>query len=241
MKRLSMRPPSPALVVSLIALFISMGGVSYGLATGSIDSREIKNSTIRSKDIRNGQVLTPDIRNSTVRGGDVRNDTLTGADIVETSLGKVPNAALADSASSAGNASTLGGLDPSAFLRSDGIARRGTTIFGTYAIRAVANPDIQDNISFGLTLASAPTPHYINFGTAPPAECPGTPSSPQAQPGHLCVYEGAAPINSNNRRVFDPVGGNDNETQPFGAGVAATATTAGQDTRVRGSWAVTAP
>ena len=51
-----MKRPSPALIIACVALFLSLGGVSYGVATGFIDSREIKNNTIRTKDIRNGQV-----------------------------------------------------------------------------------------------------------------------------------------------------------------------------------------
>jgi hypothetical protein len=53
--------PSPALVIALIALFVSIGGVSYGLATGSVNSREIKNNTIRSKDVRNNALRAVDI------------------------------------------------------------------------------------------------------------------------------------------------------------------------------------
>jgi hypothetical protein len=92
-----LKTPSPALVIALIALFVSLGGVSYGLATGSIDSREIKNNTVRSKDIRNSQVLSRDIRNSTVRGRDVGLNTLGGLDIDESKLGRVPTASRADS------------------------------------------------------------------------------------------------------------------------------------------------
>jgi hypothetical protein len=35
-----MKRPSPALIVACLALFLSLGGVSYGVATGFIDSRE---------------------------------------------------------------------------------------------------------------------------------------------------------------------------------------------------------
>jgi hypothetical protein len=66
------RRPSPALVVSLIALFCSLGGVSYAVATGSIDSREIKNNTVRSKDIRNNDVRSRDVRNSSLLARDFR-------------------------------------------------------------------------------------------------------------------------------------------------------------------------
>jgi hypothetical protein len=64
--------PSPALVVSVIALFVSLGGVSYGVATGSIDSREIRNNTVRGKDVRNSTLLSRDIRNSTLLARDFK-------------------------------------------------------------------------------------------------------------------------------------------------------------------------
>ena len=108
------RTPSPAMVVALIALFVSLSGVSYGVATGFIDSREIKNNEIRSLDIRNNEVRTRDLRNNEVRGLDIRNstvqgrdialNTVTGDDVREDSLQKVPSALLADSATSATSA-----------------------------------------------------------------------------------------------------------------------------------------
>jgi hypothetical protein len=114
------RLPSPALVIACVALFVSLGGVSYGLATGSIDSREIKNNAVRSKDVRNNTLRTFDIRNNEVRGFDVRNstiqgrdvafNTLTGSDISEPSLGKVPSATTADTAGSAATAGSVATL-----------------------------------------------------------------------------------------------------------------------------------
>ena len=118
MKSILSRRPSPALVISCVALFLSLGGVSYGVATGFIDSREIKNNTIRSKDVRNNTLRTFDIRNNEVRGFDIRNstiqgrdvafDTLTGDDISEASLGKVPSAGAADTATAAGSVNGVG-------------------------------------------------------------------------------------------------------------------------------------
>ena len=64
MKRLIRRRPSPGLVIASIALFLSLGGVSYGLATGSIDGREIKNDTVRGPDIRNATISSRDLGNS---------------------------------------------------------------------------------------------------------------------------------------------------------------------------------
>jgi hypothetical protein len=67
-------------VLGLIALFVALGGTSYAVATGSIDSREIKDGTIRSKDIRNGQVRSGDLKNNDVRSTDVRDRSLLSRD-----------------------------------------------------------------------------------------------------------------------------------------------------------------
>jgi hypothetical protein len=131
-KSILRRRPSPALVIAMIALFVSLSGVAYGVATGSIDSREIKNNDVRSRDLRNNDIRTKDLRNNEVRGLDLRNstvqgrdvalNTLTGDDINESQLGKVPSATTADtavaataatsatSATSAGNADTVDGM-----------------------------------------------------------------------------------------------------------------------------------
>lgn len=129
MKSILRRRPSPALVIAMIALFVSLSGVAYGVATGSIDTREIKNNDVRSRDLRNNDIRTKDLRNNEVRGLDLRNstvqgrdvalNTLTGDDVNESRLGKVPSATTADtavaataaaSAASAGNADTVDGM-----------------------------------------------------------------------------------------------------------------------------------
>src|SRR4051812_29928959 len=99
------------MIVALVALFVSLSGVSYGVATGFIDSREIKNNEVRSIDVRNNEIRTRDLRNNEVRGVDIRNstvqgrdiqlNTVTGDDVREDTLQKVPSALLADSATTA--------------------------------------------------------------------------------------------------------------------------------------------
>jgi hypothetical protein len=116
------RRPSPAMLVASLALFVSLSGVSYGVATGFIDSREIKNNEVRSIDIRNNEIRTRDLRNNEVRGIDIRNstvqgrdialNTVTGEDVREDTLQKVPSALLADSATSADSADTVATLKP---------------------------------------------------------------------------------------------------------------------------------
>ena len=92
MKFVARLRPTPATVISLVALFVSLGGVSYAVATGSIDSREIKNNTIRTKDIKNNEIRGLDIRNSTIQGRDVAVSSIGGEDIRESTLAPVPRA-----------------------------------------------------------------------------------------------------------------------------------------------------
>jgi hypothetical protein len=112
-----LRRPSPALVIACIALFVSLGGVSYGFASGAIDGREIKNGAVSNADIRNGTITTKDLRNNEVRGRDLRNstiggrdvafNTLSGNDIKESTLTKVPDA------------DNIDGVDSSLFVRKE--------------------------------------------------------------------------------------------------------------------------
>ena len=102
------RRRAPSLAVSMVALFISLGGVGYAAAT--IGSAQIKNNSVRSKDIRNNDIRGKDIRAGTLGSSDVKDNALTGADVLSSSLGKVPRAAVADRADTAGNANTVGGV-----------------------------------------------------------------------------------------------------------------------------------
>src|SRR4051812_12172895 len=108
------------MIVASLALFVSLSGVSYGVATGFIDSREIKNNEVRSIDIRNNEVRTRDLRNNEIRGIDIRNstvqgrdialNTVTGEDVKEDTLQQVPSALLADKATKADSADAVATL-----------------------------------------------------------------------------------------------------------------------------------
>ena len=79
-RRLKRLIPSPAMIVALVALFVALGGVSYGVAVGFVDSRDIKNNTVRSKDVRNG----------TLTGSDIKHDGIGSGAIAEGTLSTVP-------------------------------------------------------------------------------------------------------------------------------------------------------
>jgi hypothetical protein len=95
--------------VALVALFLSLGGVSYGLATGVISGREIRNNTITFKD--------------------VKKDALGGGSIKESSLGVVPAAFLAGG-SSHFSVVNAGGLQ----VRGRGVNSAARTAEGRYQV-----------------------------------------------------------------------------------------------------------
>jgi hypothetical protein len=79
------------------------------------------------------------------------------------------------------------------------------TYRGTYFISGTgAGSLVSDSISYGVHLAAAPTAHYIPLGGAVPTGCTGTAAAPNADPGHLCVWETTA-VNVNvGRYVTNP-------------------------------------
>ena len=102
----SNRRPSPALVISMIALFVALGGTGY--AATQINGKTLKNNSVPGKKLKN----------KTVTGGKVKPNSLTGAQINESSLGTVPSAshaATATSATNAANAATLDGRTAASF------------------------------------------------------------------------------------------------------------------------------
>jgi hypothetical protein len=225
------------MVVALVALFMSLGGVSYGVATGFIDSREIKNNVVSTKDLKNNDI----------RGKDVRNNTLRGSDIVESSLGKVPSAASADNATSAttaANASQFGGKGSSAYLQYNGTIPSGVTVIGNwYAapsngnttlgfdevdLPALAPADILDansNMGAGTT-----------NGSDNDATCTGTALAPTAPAGKLCFYVGFQTGLSDLSAYFS------NGNKRTGGAVRVTGNVAAAtNSYARGGWAYTAP
>jgi hypothetical protein len=84
--------PSPALVISILALFVALGGSAY--AASKIGTKDIKNNAITPAKIKKNAVTTAKLKDNAV----------TGSKINEGSLGSVPSAATATNATNAVNA-----------------------------------------------------------------------------------------------------------------------------------------
>ncbi len=121
----------------------------------------------------------------------------------------------------------------------------GATIRGTYSIGTHQNTAGEYHnigVSFGYTLASAPTGHFVAVGTTPPAQCPGSALNPQAAPGNLCVYEAVEGNQASTPTVFNPANGTTGTVGTVGFGVSVTGgASTGSNILSYGTWAVTAP
>ncbi len=83
---------NPTSLIAMVALFVSLGGISYAAAT------------IHGSSLVNKSVAGKKLKDKAVTGGKVKNDTLTGTQVKESTLGKVSSAATADQATSAASA-----------------------------------------------------------------------------------------------------------------------------------------
>jgi hypothetical protein len=131
MNRIRAKRPSPSMIVALLALFISLGGVGY--AASKISSAQIADNSIRSRDIHN----------RTVAGKDVKANALGNKQIDNRKL-------------EAANAAALGGAAPTAYLKNGDPA--GGALAGAYPNPVLAKTVLPLELNAGWTAATAVTP-----------------------------------------------------------------------------------
>jgi hypothetical protein len=99
-----LRRPSPALVVSLIALFAALGGTVY--AATKIDGKSIKTKSLPGNRLKLKSVAGNRLKPGAVGAGQLAPSSIGGNQINEASLGQVPSAVHADNADNAIEAQT---------------------------------------------------------------------------------------------------------------------------------------
>jgi hypothetical protein len=100
------RGPSPALVVSVIALVAALTGTAGALpGRNTVDGNDVKRNAIKSKAIKNGQVKRADIAGGAVAGAQIADGAVAGAEIADDAVagaqiadGAVAGAQIADGA-----------------------------------------------------------------------------------------------------------------------------------------------
>jgi hypothetical protein len=138
--------PSPAMVVAVVALIMSLGGSAYALV-------------VTGKQIRNNTVTGKDIRNRSLTGREFRRDKLGGRSIRESSLGPVGTALVAHGGARYavvnGSGQLVRGRDVSSVARTgDGRYQvifnadiRGCAYFATVADESAVAPPQNSQIS----------------------------------------------------------------------------------------------
>ena len=72
MRKLRVRRPSPALAISMVALFVAMGGTGYAairLSRNSVGSRQIKTNAVRSEEVKDGALKLKDFGSDQIPAG----------------------------------------------------------------------------------------------------------------------------------------------------------------------------
>jgi hypothetical protein len=213
--------------LSLLALFVALGGTSYAavsLPANSVGSAQLKSAAVTSKKIHKNAVATTQVRDGSLRKRDF-------------AAGELP-------AGPKGDPGPRGETGPAGPFP-EGNLPSGKTVRGNFFMTGVAaafNAQAVDSLSFVFALASAPTPHFIKYGDAPPSDCPGTAADPRAAPGHLCVYESglSGPVGGRDVCGLDVGGSTCPGSNRWGAGVYVLSTAAGRF-QSYGTWAATAP
>jgi hypothetical protein len=217
--------PTPALVISIMALIVALGGTGYA-------ALHVPNGSVGTAQLRNGAVSTNKLQNGAVTATKINTRRLT----VPTALHAIA-ANTATTAASALTATTANGVGTLA----NGQTERGTWFLSDWAESATDSSAVSA-ITFPIPLAQAPTGvHYIELDQPPPSGCSGGPLNPGAAPGNLCVFEGRAFNASGVRGIEDPNDSELNSAEAFGTGVYMIGANGPGEADIGGSWAVTAP
>jgi len=230
MKAVRKRLPSPAMVVACASLVIALGGVSYAAGV-------LPNNSVGAAQLQKKAVTGAKLRNGAVTGAKVRDRSLMAADFKAGQLPAGPQGPKGDTGpkgdpgpkGDTGSKGDPGPAGPFPDALPTGKTLRGE--YSAYGTAAGSGEPTRDAISFGFTLASAPTPHFIPLGGPADPNCPGSFASPQAAPGHLCVYENVATSNASGSIIV---------VSKYGAIVRALSQAAGLF-GTTGTWAVSAP
>jgi hypothetical protein len=259
MKRtFGVRTPSPAMVVGATALFAALGGTGYGATRLGSHQPAAAVAAHHPKPKPNDNKQDTNLVNRLAPGLSVefaQNAGSASNAANAANAANATNASHADNSDNATNATHAGTADNATnatnaqHAATAGSAPLPTTLpshesltgaYGLIGHASAAGDTAGEAISFEIPLASAPAAHFLAKGSKPTAECPGTPSSPQAAPGNLCIYE-SVNINMSFQSFEDPITADTGSTvQPFGAEVGALSSAAGNYDDL-GSWAVTAP
>ncbi len=140
MSRLGIRRPTPALVVSMIALIVALGGTSYAafsVPNNSVGTSQLKNGSVGTLKLKNGAVTTAKLKNGAVtaaklnvNGVTVPNALHANAADTATTATNATNATHATTADTATLANSLPALTWASLTLLNSWANYSSSLFG---------------------------------------------------------------------------------------------------------------
>ncbi len=115
-------------VMSSIAVFLVLGG-GAAYAAKKIGSNEIKGNSITTGKIKKEAVSASKLKKNSVTTAKIANGAVTGSKVNLSTLGKVPSAVNADTATNAANANAVDGLHMAKISFIAGANTSNTTLF----------------------------------------------------------------------------------------------------------------
>jgi hypothetical protein len=170
--------PPPSLIISILALFVALGGTSY--AAVKLNGKNIKAGTVTGKQIKNNSISGTDIKQGSVKRGDLATDIGT--------LG------------AKGDKGDKGDPGENGAGVLDDTIPSGKTVIGNWALTASngtpAAHFYYENIAFPVPAAVGPDSGSVNFSSNPlgiatddaDSSCTGSSIAPTAPPGKVCLY-----------------------------------------------------
>jgi hypothetical protein len=146
------------MVVACAALFVALGGVSYGFATGSISGREIRNGTILSKDVRDRGL----------RGEKMQRDSIGPNAVKEEALNSLKLGTVISSVGAQGSAHSVVVSAGGTAVRGRGVSSTARTGTGQY--QAIFDRDVRGCVyvaTLGDESAAAPGTGQVSVTALP--------------------------------------------------------------------------
>ena len=220
-----LRLPSPALVISMVALALVLGGTAVAATTAKHSDAKADTKLVKK--------LAPSLSVKHASSADSATNATNATHATNaTNASNASNATNASHAATAGSAANATGLA--------GPLASGQTLIG-YVDSAgnVGAGEIapETSISFQIPLAAAPALNVIPVGGPSTGACPGTADTPSAAGGNLCIYESKL-VGTTGFALSD--GLSPGGVTRFGVFGLLGASGSG-DYIARGTWAVTAP
>jgi hypothetical protein len=76
-------------VISMMALFVALGGTSYALAKNSIGAKEIKKNAVAASEIKKNAVRAAEINRNAVGASEIRSNAVAGGDVADGGIGSL--------------------------------------------------------------------------------------------------------------------------------------------------------